>query len=58
MEEYAGVYTLNNLPSHEEIKKEAHNYFIRGQLGLEAAADTEKAFLRGCAWMREQILNK
>ena len=46
------------LPSDEEIEKESHNYFIRGQLGFEAAADTERAFLRGVLWMRDQILNK
>lgn len=46
------------LPSDEEIKKESHNYFMRGQLGFEAAADTERAFLRGVLWMRDKILNK
>ena len=46
------------LPTDEEIKKESHNYFMRGQLGFEAAADTERAFLRGVLWMRDKILNK
>lgn len=46
------------LPSDEEIKKESHNYFMRGQLGFEAAADTERAFLRGASWMKDKILNK
>jgi hypothetical protein len=46
------------LPSDEEIGKESHNYFMRGQLGFEAAADTERAFLRGVLWMKEQILNQ
>ena len=43
------------LPTDEEIRKESHDYFMRGQLGFEAAADTERAFLRGVLWMREQI---
>ena len=55
MEEYAGVYTLNNLPSDEDLKKEAHNYFIRGQLGFEAAADTERAFKKGAKWVIEHV---
>ena len=46
------------LPTDEEIRKESHDYFIRGQLGFEAAADTERAFLRGVLWMRDKILNK
>ena len=46
------------LPSDEDIRKESHDYFIRGQLGFEAAADTERAFLRGVLWMRDKTLNK
>lgn len=43
------------LPTDEEIRKESHDYFMRGQLGFEAAADTERAFLRGVLWMRDKI---
>ncbi len=43
------------LPTDEEIRKESHDYFIRGQLGFEAASDTERAFLRGILWMRDKI---
>lgn len=43
------------IPTDEEIRKESHNYFIRGQLGFEAAADTERAFLKGVLWMRDKI---
>lgn len=57
-EEYINSLTPIELPSDEEIKKESHNYFMRGQLGFEAAADTERAFLRGVLWMRDKILNK
>lgn len=54
------VYSLTpiELPTDEEIRKESHNYFMRGQLGFEAAADTERAFLRGVLWIRDKILNK
>lgn len=47
--------TSIKLPTDEEIRKESHDYFIRGQLGFEAASDTERAFLRGILWMREKI---
>jgi len=43
------------IPSVEEIRKESHNYFIRGQLGFEAAADTEKAFLKGAKLVLDKI---
>lgn len=57
------IYSLEDLtpielPTDEEIRKESHDYFIRGQLGFEAASDTERAFLRGILWMRDKILNK
>ena len=48
-------YTPIELPSDEEIRKESHNYFIRGQLGFEAASDTERAFLRGVLWLKDKI---
>ena len=57
-DEYINSLTPIELPSDEEIRKESHDYFIRGQLGFEAAADTERAFLRGVLWMRDKILNK
>ena len=41
--------------STEEVEKviqhEAHEYFKRGQLGFEKAADTERAFYKGAKWM-------
>ena len=46
------------LPTDEEIRKESHNYFIRGQLGFEAAADTERAFLIGAKSIINKIKNK
>lgn len=46
------------LPSDEEIRKESHDYFMRGQLGFEAAADTERAFLIGAKSIINKIKNK
>ena len=40
----------------ETLEEAAHEYFKRGQLGFEKAADTEEAFLRGAKWQQEQIL--
>ena len=43
--------------SAEEVEKviqhEAHEYFKRGQLGFEKAADTERAFYKGAKWMHD-----
>jgi hypothetical protein len=38
----------------ETLEEAAHNYFIRGQLGFEKAADTATAFLRGGLWQAER----
>lgn len=46
------------LPSDEEIEKESHNHYIKGQLYIEPASDTEYAFKKGAIWIKEQILNK
>jgi hypothetical protein len=36
------------------LEEAAREYYKRGQLGFEAAADTEEAFLRGAKWQQEQ----
>jgi hypothetical protein len=38
----------------KQLEEAAHEYFKRGQLGLEKAADTEMAFLRGAKWQEER----
>lgn len=38
----------------ETLEQTAHEYFKRGQLGFEKAADTEKAFIRGAKWQQER----
>jgi hypothetical protein len=43
-----------NLNKQETLEEAAHNYFIRGQLGFEKAADTATAFLRGGLWQAER----
>ena len=55
MEEYAGVYTLNNLPSDEEIYNESHNHYLKGQLLIEPASDTEYSFKKGAKWVIEHL---
>jgi len=42
----------------ETLEEAAHEYFKRGQLGLEKAADTEEAFLRGAKWQQERIYSE
>ena len=39
----------------ETLEQAAHEYFKRGQLGFEKAADTEMAFLRGAKWQAERM---
>ena len=46
------------LPSDEEINKESHNHYMKGQLNIEPASNTEYAFKKGAKWMKEQILNQ
>ncbi len=44
-------------PKQETLEEAAREYYKRGQLGFEKAADTEMAFLRGAKWQQEQILD-
>jgi hypothetical protein len=41
-----------------ELGEAAHEYFKRGQLGFEKAADTERAFLRGGLWQAERMYSE
>ena len=43
-------------PKQETLEEAAHEYFKRGQLGFEKAADTETAFLKGAKWQQERML--
>lgn len=56
--EYASQFKSKSIPTDEEIRKEAHEYYKRGQLLLESPADTERAFAKGCLWMRSQLNKK
>lgn len=42
----------------ETLEEAAHEYFKRGQLGFEKAADTEEAFLRGAKWQAEKMYSE
>lgn len=44
------------LPSDVEINKESHNHYMKGQLNIEPASNTEYAFKKGAKWMKEQLL--
>ena len=41
-------------PKQETLEEAAREYWKRGQFGLEKAADTERAFLRGGKWQAER----
>lgn len=41
----------------ETFEEAAHEYFKRGQFGLEKASDTEEAFLRGAKWQHQQSVD-
>ena len=45
------------LPSDEEIKKESHSHYMKGQLYIEPASDTEYAFKKGAKWIRNKLTN-
>jgi hypothetical protein len=45
-------------PKQETLEEAAHNYFIKGQLGFEKAADTATAFLRGGLWQAERMYSE
>jgi len=45
------------LCEQETLEEAAREYYKRGQLGFEKAADTERAFLRGGFWQQEKTCN-
>ena len=42
----------------ETLEEAAREYYKRGQLGFEKAADTEMAFLRGAKWQQERMYSE
>jgi hypothetical protein len=42
----------------ETLEEAAREYWKRGQFGLEKAADTERAFLRGGLWQAERMYSE
>ncbi len=44
--------------SKETLKEAAREYYKRGQLGFEKAADTERAFLKGGLWQASRSYSK
>lgn len=42
----------------ETLEEAAREYWKRGQFGLEKAADTERAFLRGAEWQAERMYSE
>lgn len=41
----------------QTLEEAAREYWRRGQFGLEKAADTETAFLKGAQWQQERMYN-
>lgn len=51
--------TCNSIRLKQETLEEAsREYYKRGQLGFEKAADTEMAFLRGAKWQQERMYSE
>ena len=48
----------NKEPKQETLEEVAREYYKRGQLGFEKAADTERAFLRGGLWQQERMYSE
>ena len=42
----------------ETLEEAAREYWKRGQFGLEKAADTERAFLKGGKWQAERMYSE
>lgn len=42
----------------ETLEEAAREYWKRGQFGLEKAADTERAFLKGGLWQSERMYSE
>ena len=42
----------------KETQEAAREYWKRGQFGLEKAADTERAFLKGAKWQAERMFSE
>ena len=42
--------------NNKETLEAAREYYKRGQLGFEKAADTEMAFLKGARWQQDKKL--
>ena len=45
-------------PKHETLEEASREYWKRGQFGLEKAADTERAFLRGGLWQKARMYSE
>lgn len=48
---------MNNM-KQETLEEAAHEYYKRGQLGLEKTADTETAFVQGAEWQQERMYSE
>ena len=44
--------------NNKETLESAREYYKRGQLGFEKAADTEMAFLKGARWQQERMYSE
>ena len=46
------------MKKQETLEEAAREYYKRGQLGFEKAADTEMAFLKGAKWQQERMYSE
>lgn len=58
VEYFLDELTPIELPSDEEIKYNAHNHYLKGQLLIEKPSDTEYAFKKGAKWVIDKIKNQ
>ena len=46
------------MKNKETLEEAAREYYKRGQLGFEKAADTEKAFFKGGIWQQQRMYSE
>jgi hypothetical protein len=58
LNEYGDPEIYKKVERELELREAAREYYKRGQLGLEKAADTEEAFLKGAKWQQERMYSE
>jgi hypothetical protein len=58
LNEYGDPEIYKKVERELELREAAREYYKRGQLGFEKAADTEEAFLKGAKWQAERMYSE